>query len=789
MAINNVKFKAQDPVAPPAEQPQQTGGTAPSIAEAEEMLKKLKAALNQIDYADKYDQYLSVGEKAQLEKYRALLMADVEALNYFLQTGDWMGPVLPANAGIAQQFFDINSVGTGWYMSDQNKNIMQPSVTPDGDEEIVPSDSQYMGTVNIEKTAMTDANGNIIPTLLWFVMGPGMKGIEGETIGKDLVITITYKEDGHKESYVIKNGAIRADIQVGVNALKVDDGIFTDFSKMLTINPDTGEKRGVYVIGSRFDDRITGGFGIDNLNGGGGNDRIEGLGESDLIFGHANSDVLSQYSVDTLGLDGDDEIYDVFGTDIIDGGPGAKDSAYIGNTTEISGQTWNVENEGELFTESGSEAKNLLNGWLDTDGWSELEYDSSKGEYYISKKDTSDNKINIDLSGTEEGYMISATRDEADIIYTFVRPGAPGSVPEYIKLRVKNYFNQTNTKTTIKNSFIDMSNDDINVGTNPVELIGTASAGDILLAPLTFLDEYGMNQSEIGSGNMSQEEIQSKLAVWQGEDTLDLYSIWKYIDDASDKKTGYTTESGEIIINWNDIKDQIIDKLFSIPTEFGAAAFVQYDESKNQTIITVISNKGDENKRLVIKIDGIKAKDVAALDVRLNMNSSSVHYIGEINGPGVGVTMNGGAGTDFMGGSAWGSSSQDESYDEMVKISYPGSVTDHEPVGTSDVMTTEDLSTEINNAGSFEMLEVLYEKVMSSVEDASEKNNLIDDIADKAKELMEEELENIELENESITKEEQDKLLNYLNTFIKNQLSDTVYNDLKKKIEDLAVEG
>ena len=70
------------------------------------------------------------------------------------------------------------------------------------------------------------------------------------------------------------------------------------------------------VIGTVFDDTLTGGPGPDRLDGDKGNDTIAGLAGNDTVLGGDGSDTLN-------GGDGADTVTGGFGEDRIDGGPGA----------------------------------------------------------------------------------------------------------------------------------------------------------------------------------------------------------------------------------------------------------------------------------------------------------------------------------------------------------------------------------------------------------------------------------------------------------------------------------
>ena len=72
------------------------------------------------------------------------------------------------------------------------------------------------------------------------------------------------------------------------------------------------------ILGSDFNDTLTGGNNADDLRGGAGNDLISGNGNStgfDSLFGEAGNDTLN-------GGDGDDDLFGDIGDDSLDGGAG-----------------------------------------------------------------------------------------------------------------------------------------------------------------------------------------------------------------------------------------------------------------------------------------------------------------------------------------------------------------------------------------------------------------------------------------------------------------------------------
>lgn len=697
MTINKVNYKAEPA---PAD-------TTPSTAEALDLQKKLNESVQKIEEAeDKYFPQWSGAQKAEVEFKKIKLLDAIAAIEVFLKTGKWVDPTNPA-APTGPQFFDLNTVDSGPYAYDPITGVTAPPplTATAGDETKVPANSKYMGTISPDNKSIKDPEtGEIIPTNLWFIMTSStdpkkdMTEYSDEVIGTDRVVTITFA-DQHKESYVIKNGAIRPDVQIGVNALKSEHAVKIDASHAVTINPKTGEKSGTYIIGSRFDDMIIGSWGVDEINAGGGNDIINSGNGADHVYGFASEEVISAFGENTLGVDGNDTIFDAYGTDTVYGGAGGDDKVFRGETTEVKTAAMEVESEETIPTTPGD-----INSWFQLKGW---ETSIKNNELALSKTGSGATEITMKLQ--EEGYMVSGSQEGNDLVLTAVKIADSGE-PIYYRIRIENYFNLDTATLNIYNGHIDLSN--VNSGTNAVHLFGTAESGDTLIGPKTVFDDYGIKATDLGKSTVTDEMLSERLKTWKEDINAD--SPWY----------NATYDQGIITINAGDIKDGTLD----IPTDPDEAVFVQI--KNGEVIITVVSNTGLQSESVVIKVTGLaNPSDLKVTRNGIEGVSGGVYNLGSFA---PGVSIDGDAGYDLNAGYQFGTSLNDAD-SAGVEIQYKPA--DHAADAVVEAPTAADLTTQINNATSLDELKKIKGSI-DKIKDPDEKGDMLDIIDVKAIELI-----------------------------------------------------
>ena len=644
MTINNVKFKAADPIPPePEQQPQ--APTGPSTDEVLAMKLKLEEALAQLDKANEYDQYLPMGDKAQLEKSKALLMADIQVIDYYLKTGEWIGATLPATAaGAGSQYIDITELEAGFYVSNPDDQTAAPV-------KLEPTDD---GKLNPENNGGT--------TVLTFVLGSSgdkskdMIDATIKSVGQDAVIEVTFA-DGKTKKYTIVNGSTRPDLQIQLNGTNATHAIDIDAS--MFINPNlinmegnaTNNRGGITIIGTKYDDYILGSAGEDIIMGLGGSDAIDGMGSADEVYGYAsqgdiNGDGLGDGLVDVygedaetiLGTDGGDTLYDMFGVklgteDYLNGG-GGLDNVVRGKTLGALPEAPFTEDSSEL---ASGPAK--IDNWLkDSKGW---KHEAKAGELLVTKDGDNPGTIDIDIP---DGYMASAVKDGTDLVFNVVKPGKKGEDPEYYRIRIKDYFNEDGVKLNITGSFVDMGSsaeNELDVGANPVTLNGTGKDGDILIGPKTVFEKYAMNVEDIGVSTKTDDELEIQLATFN--EAVD--PVWANAE----------VKDGSIIIDENNkaFIEDIKDGKFDIPTELGAVAFVKKTDYGYE--VTVASNVGLESTRTVIKV----YTDNKDLKFTMNGFGGGVYDFSEYKN-GVGVKISGGKGKDVLVGYEYGTEIKDK---------------------------------------------------------------------------------------------------------------------------------
>jgi len=94
------------------------------------------------------------------------------------------------------------------------------------------------------------------------------------------------------------------------------------------------------VIGSRFNDSITGAAGRQQIQGGEGNDTLVGGAGSDLLNGNEGNDIL-------LGEGGDDQLDGEEGADVLSGGAGEDIALYFSRTATLTISLDGKANDGE----------------------------------------------------------------------------------------------------------------------------------------------------------------------------------------------------------------------------------------------------------------------------------------------------------------------------------------------------------------------------------------------------------------------------------------------------------
>jgi Ca2+-binding RTX toxin-like protein len=154
------------------------------------------------------------------------------------------------------------------------------------------------------------------------------------------------------------NGRLGNDVLIGGGGKAFDWASYIDALSAVTVNLATGTSSGgdgndrlngiEGIIGSSYNDTLTGDNNNNTLDGGAGNDTLKGSAGMDSLYGSKGDDWLD-------GGDGDDQLFGGIGNDVLQGGKGF-DWAYYNDAS--SSVTVNLANG----TSSGGAGNDTLNG-------------------------------------------------------------------------------------------------------------------------------------------------------------------------------------------------------------------------------------------------------------------------------------------------------------------------------------------------------------------------------------------------------------------------------------------
>lgn len=150
----------------------------------------------------------------------------------------------------------------------------------------------YAGTIEIANSGSI-AN----PSRTAFQMTEDMTALRGESRGRDIILTAEY-QDGTKRSWIIKQGAVRAE-PIIISAFGLSHAVTIDMRRVIRVSDGTNPAasqlyfQNIYIYGTAGDDTIFGSEGRDKIDGTAGNDTIYGMAGVDTIRGSAGNDTIS----------------------------------------------------------------------------------------------------------------------------------------------------------------------------------------------------------------------------------------------------------------------------------------------------------------------------------------------------------------------------------------------------------------------------------------------------------------------------------------------------------------
>jgi|GEM_PF-6774035 len=561
--------------------------------------KKLEDAKRRLQETTSYYQYLDPEQQARVRVTIEMLNSYIDMLNTFIETGTWNGTGTPEDLlNFENQLSNLASgwQGTGLIWADENSDewlYYEDMVSQSGD-----GDEELGGIITVPEVSPSASETNPPAVGLVVKDSDNVERIDGKTVGKDIFVTVTYK-DGTKKTYVLKGLAVRPDVQIYIYARDCNNGIIMDFHNVVRVaNSDDQNsygKRGnvpnVILIGGKGDDIIIGSQGYDRIIGWEGNDHLYGMGGADDIYGDG---VFLQPDGTPLSIN--DE---TGGADYIDGGDGA-DAIFGGGGVDtvlkdsvIQDAVSEVEDEMDIKGAAPDDINinDIITGC-------DAKY--KDGEYVISPTRYGDNNIDITLP---DGYnLANATQDGDDIIITLVKmdydeDGIP--TPRYLRIRIKNGMkNGFESKISVKASedttepvIIDFSH--LEKSGNIFEFT-TYGSNDTVLAPLTNLDEIG---------GVRLEDIQelSEDTVGDIADDMTTQEEDAHANDPADKKNTYSVnDKGEIEVKLGNGRSLATEKFYA--PDWLTIDAVFYDIEGSDIVFTVVGKNRNTGEEVSYKI-------------------------------------------------------------------------------------------------------------------------------------------------------------------------------------------
>lgn len=395
----------------------------------------LEQALRELEqFASENATWLTEEALNDMERLKVFMKAEMAAIDAYGQGGGY-GPMGP-DSDLGGSSWNLPSdLQAGWNILDNGTLRIEE----DSGDAALFSDSEkygeYVGTVNFE-------SGRIVFSL----QDDNIDKVEVNSIGKDLALTVTYK-DGSKKTWNVKNGSVRSE-GFAIDGSRMNDKITIDCSGSLRISDGKhgsryGERTGFQIWGSNYDDTLIGSQGIDRVFGLAGNDKIRGMAGDDLLFGdepYAIEGYSATYSSDIEGFPaGDDDIRGGEGADTIYGGAGI-DTGYASDSTTAANPDVLNDMGGDIQNDTAN-APAVDPSWFAPDGNWATEVDDD-GTIVLSHVGEEGGQIDITLP---EGYNMAFADTDPDgsaLVITFVGYDTDGN-PATFKVKIEDFFNSS----------------------------------------------------------------------------------------------------------------------------------------------------------------------------------------------------------------------------------------------------------------------------------------------------------------------------------------------------------
>ncbi|MDZ4224419.1 MAG: hypothetical protein U1D33_00785, partial [bacterium] len=405
--MNKIKAQTFDTTAAPV-----------SAEEAQQLKDRIQESLVEIRQAKKWDEYMEMEDRADVEILEAKLKSSLAVINQFLATGEWSAPA-----------------GTGETTSSTTGQIYNPDpgwkngpVTVRND---IRSDmglvegAEYAGSVYIEEDP---AQRSVID----FKLSDTTTDFRAYNRGRDIIYVETYKDAQgalQKRYWVGKNHVtdVRADIRISAHDL--DHGVTIDMSRTYRISDGShgieyGTVAGFNIAGSDGYDTIYGSQGNDYILGLKGNDKIYGMAGKDILYGDDDPGMAAAREQGAYGLRKDLED----GDDILDGGAGLDDiygggGRDYGFETDAASERHGIEEP--VSSQNSPLSANAVINTSETRGW-EVARSRDPNVIEIRETDTSGNSV-LSLGMPSWAEMAFAEEQGNDLKITYV--GATGNGP------------------------------------------------------------------------------------------------------------------------------------------------------------------------------------------------------------------------------------------------------------------------------------------------------------------------------------------------------------------------
>ena len=580
-----------------------------TASEAKELKTRIQESLVEIRQAKKWDEFMDMEDRAEVEILEAKLKSSLTVINQFLATGEWSAPAGAAGGAGSSASGPLPKLAPGW--NGQPPDALTVRTDISSDQNLI-SGAEYAGSVYVEDNDPTQ------PLEIAFKLSATATDFKAYNRGNDIIYIETYKDSQgnlKKRYWVGKNHVTNVRANIGISAYDLDHGVTIDLSRTYRISDGSngiapGTVNGFVVTGSDGYDTIYGSQGGDAsrhdvLIGLKGNDKIYGGGGVDEIYGDDNPFYAEERRLGRFGLrqdlqDGDDIIDGGAGKDVIQGG-GGRDFGF--ETDKLNGEQTPAVEEFVRNRNAAPSAGSILGN--ETRGWEA----SSTGPGTVEISETDFNGNSVLSLNMPQGYdMAFAEQQGNDLKITYVGTG-DGDPPKTFTVIVRGALapreNSLNAPFTLKfrgnngANIIDFH--DVNFANNAVEIDG-AENNDMILAPKNSLSEDGLSMDDLLDRNNRTRASQTRSAI---DDIIPENDRTSSAEDewGSNVNVSFGERQNEIVVKKRD--------------NYSGEAFVRIDPTDeydkayavkdgDDLLVILVNNRGSEPETTVVRIKDYK---------------------------------------------------------------------------------------------------------------------------------------------------------------------------------------